>query len=195
MVMALSVRTIAPEMFLIENLLTPELCQHLIDISQLYPRSQAGVELGRIEADVRSNATLRLEDKPLLASTNDLLLEQVGYVQDWLYGQYGIRFTQAEACSILCYDEGQFYKRHVDNLLMASRMMETEQGVPTRDVSIVGYLNEGFEGGETYFDRQEIKVVPQQGAVLVFPSFYAYPHQSLPVKAGRKYSWTTWLYF
>ncbi|NJM56604.1 MAG: iron-regulated protein [Synechococcales cyanobacterium RU_4_20] len=193
--MGLSVRSLAPEIFLFEQLLTPLVCQHLIEISQLYPPIPAGVELGRVEADIRSNGMLRLEDDPLLASTNELLLAQVSYIQNWLHGHYGIRFTQAEACSILCYDKGQFYQRHVDNLLMASRECEAEASVPTRDISIVGYLNEGFEGGETYFDRQELKVVPQLGSVLVFPSFYAYPHQSLPVITGRKYAWTTWLYF
>jgi hypothetical protein len=62
------------------------------------------------------------------------------------------------------------------------------------DISVVGYLNDDFEGGETAFDRQELQIRPKQGAVLVFPSFFTYPHQALAVTSGRKYVFTTWLY-
>jgi hypothetical protein len=30
--------------------------------------------------------------------------------------------------------------------------------------------------------------------VIIFPAYYTHPHQALPVRSGRKYSWTTWLY-
>ncbi len=193
--MSLTITALTPDIFLLQSLITPSLCDHLIQLTQFYQPEPAGVELGRVEAEVRSNTKLLLEGDPVLTSTNELLLEQVGYVQDWLHAEYGIRFTRAEACSILRYETGEFYQRHVDNLLMPSRLEESQRGVPTRDVSVVGYLNDDFEGGETYFDRQLLKVKPQRGAVLVFPSFYAYPHQSLPVLTGTKYAWTTWLYF
>ncbi len=189
------VSEINPDMFWFDQLLSPALCQQLIDITELRQPPKAGIELGRRDNDVRNSRQLRLEGDDLLNSTNQLLLNQVSLIQTWLQQHYGIRFTQAEACSILRYDPGEYYKRHIDNLLMPSRMQEAAQGVPTRDVSIVGYLNEGFEGGETYFDRQEIKIVPQTGGVIVFPSFFPFPHQSLPVISGRKYSWVTWLYF
>ena len=189
------VTEISPDMFWFDQLLPPALCQQLIDIAELRQPQTAGIELGRLDQDVRNSGQLRLEGDDLLNSTNQLLLDQVGIIQTWLHRHYGIRFTQAEACSLLRYNPGEYYKRHIDNLLMPSRMQEAAQGLPTRDISIVGYLNEGFEGGETYFDRQELKVVPQAGGVVVFPSFFTFPHQSLPVVSGRKYSWVTWLYF
>jgi prolyl 4-hydroxylase len=77
---------------------------------------------------------------------------------------------------------------------LSSRFEEIAQGVPTRDVSIVGYLNEDFTGGETFFDRQNIKIKPQKGSAIVFPSYYTHPHQSLPVDTGQKYAFTTWLF-
>lgn len=193
--MTLLAQALAPDIFWMDQLLSPELCQHLIAIADLRTPSPAAIELGRRDDEVRNSGQLRLEGDRLLASTNQLLLDQVGRIQDWLLAQYGIRFTQAEACSILRYGPGEYYKRHVDNLLLPSRLAEAEQGLPTRDVSIVGYLNEGFEGGETYFDRQDLKVTPRTGGAVVFPSFFTFPHQSLPVLRGCKYSWVTWLYF
>ncbi|MGA0200034.1 MAG: 2OG-Fe(II) oxygenase, partial [Prochlorotrichaceae cyanobacterium] len=86
------------------------------------------------------------------------------------------------------------YKRHVDNLLFSSRLEEAARQVPIRDVSVVGYLNEAFEGGETYFDRQQVKITPRTGSVLVFPAYWTHPHASLPVRRGTKYAFTTWLF-
>lgn len=190
-----SIQPLGPEIFLFTELLSASLCQHLIDIAEVSRLEPAGIEVDRVEAQVRSNSMVSLEGDPLLGSTNDLLLGQVSLIQQWLYQTYGLTFGHTDVCSILRYQPGEFYKRHIDNILMSSRLAEANRGLPLRDVSVVGYLNDGFEGGETYFDRQDLKVKPQRGAALVFPSNFVYPHQSLPVISGIKYAWTTWLYY
>lgn len=163
-------------------------------MAELAQFSPAGIQLETLDPQIRSNDLLRLEDNSLLDSTNLLLLDRVSVIQNLLYQHYGIQFPDAETCSILRYQEGQFYKRHVDNLLLSSRLEEAERGIPIRDISVIGYLNEDFEGGETFFDRQNIKVKPKLGNVLVFPAYYTHPHQSLPMLKGQKYSFTTWLF-
>jgi predicted 2-oxoglutarate/Fe(II)-dependent dioxygenase YbiX len=183
------------DIFLVENLLDLSLCAHIIQIAECCQFTAAGIEVDRVAQDIRSNDLLYLDGPgPLLRSTNRLLLEKVAWVQQFLVQIYGVGFPHAETCSILRYGPGQYYKRHVDNLLLSGRLDEAAKGVPTRDVSIIGYLNQDCEGGETYLDRQGIKVKPQAGSVLVFPSYYTYPHQSLPVTAGVKYAFTTWLF-
>jgi predicted 2-oxoglutarate/Fe(II)-dependent dioxygenase YbiX len=148
-----------------------------------------------VDSNGRSASILTLDLKdPLQQSTNALLISKIRIIQEALFRWYGIRFPQAEPCSILRYLPGQKYKRHVDNLVLSSRVEEMQQGIPTRDVSLVGYLNDDFEGGETLFDRQHLKVQPQAGSVLFFPAYYTHPHQSLPVRLGKKYAWTSWLY-
>jgi len=179
----------------VEDLLDPTLCQHLIQVAETYQFSPAGIEIARLDDQIRSNDLLDLGgDHPLLVSTNQLLLGKVNQIQALLFEYYGIAFPHAEACSILRYREGQFYRRHVDNLLLASRLEEAKQGLPIRDISVVGYLNEGFEGGTTYFDRQNLEVRPKQGCAVVFPAYYTHPHQSLPITRGQKYAFTTWLF-
>ena len=191
-----NIRDLGNEIFVIEKLLSPELCQQIIEIAQFNSSEKvAGIALEQENINIRSNSLLRLEGNSLLNSTNELLLEKISLIQWWLYDYYGIKFPHAETCSILCYQKGQFYKRHVDNMLLSSRLEEAQKGVPIRDISIVGYLNEGFEGGETFFDRQNIKVIPQQGNVLVFPANFPYPHQSLPILSGEKWCFTTWLFY
>lgn len=182
------------EIFLAENLLNDLVCQQVIQVAEFFQFSAAGIELETINQEIRSNELLILENHPLLDSTNLLLLQAVSKIQNFLYQHYGIQFPDAETCSVLRYHPGQYYKRHVDNLLLNSRQEEAAKGIPIRDVSIVGYLNEDFEGGETFFDRQNLKVKPKAGSLLFFPAYYTYPHQSLPVTKGIKYCFTTWLF-
>ncbi len=190
-----SATDLGADILLFEGLLDVALCSHIIQIAECSHFEQAGIELATVKTQIRSNEVLYLGDtSSLLQSTNQLLLNKIYTIQQTLYQIYKIKFSQIETCSILRYQSGQFYKRHVDNLLLASRRDEAAQGVPTRDVSIVGYLNDDFAGGETFFDRQNLKVKPRQGSVLVFPSYYTHPHQSLPVIAGCKYAFTSWLF-
>jgi len=183
------------DIFLVKGLLDASLCQHILQVAECFQFIEATVELQRSDRQSRNNSMLNLDgEHALLQSTNQLLLGKIGIVQKLLYKHYGIGFPHSEACSILRYRPGEFYKRHVDNILLSSRLEEAEKGVPVRDVSIVGFLNEGFEGGELYFDRQDIKIKPQAGDVAVFPAFYLFPHQSRPVTRGCKYSFVTWLY-
>ena len=184
------------DIFRIEGLLEPYLCRHIIDVAQVHTFQPATVELERLDRSARDNDLLYLDNNhnSLLSSTNQLLLEKIAIVQELLLRHYGIKFPHAEGCRLLRYKPGQQYKRHVDNILLTSRMEEAARGIPIRDVSIVGNLNDDFEGGELLFDRQRIKVPAIQGSAIVFPSNYIYPHRALPVRKGCKYSFTTWLY-
>jgi len=87
---------------------------------------------------------------------------------------------------LLRYQEGEQYKAHVDNVAGAGLV----EGA--RQLSAVAYLNDDYLGGELSFPRQSIKFKPAAGDVLMFPSNFCYPHASLPVVQGTKYSVVTW---
>jgi prolyl 4-hydroxylase len=194
----MSTHTLTPlgnEIFLVRHVLEPNVCQQIIQIMQAEQFAAAGILMNTIDNAVRHSDLLRLErSNPQFHAMNELIFSKIAIVQRLLHQTYGVQFPYAEPCSILRYRAGQFYKRHVDNILLASRFQEVEQGIPTRDISVVGYLNDGFAGGETYFDRQQVSVTPETGAVLVFPSCFTHPHASLPVRSGEKYAFTSWLF-
>ena len=193
--MGYSVKNLGNDILLLENLLEPETCDHLIEVAEFCQFEAATILIGAVDTEIRNNGILPLDRRnPIQKSANNLVMTRIQVIQEALFKVYGVQFAHAEPCSILRYSPSQQYKRHIDNILLSSRFKEVEQGIPTRDVSIVGYLNDNFEGGETFFDRQSIKVKPQKGSAIVFPSYYTHPHQSLPVTRGRKYSWTSWLY-
>jgi hypothetical protein len=60
-------------------------------------------------------------------------------------------------------------------------------------VSLVGYLNDDYEGGELYFRLQGLNIKPKAGDLYIFPSNYMYPHQAKKVHSGTKYSIVTML--
>ena len=193
--MVYTVKNLGSEILLFEDLVEPETCDHLMEVAEFCQFESATILLGSINTDVRNSGILPLDRRnPIQKAANQLLTSKIAIIQETLVKTYGVKFPQAEPCSILRYSPSQQYKRHIDNILLSSRTQEVEQGIPTRDVSIVGYLNDDFEGGETFFDRQGIKVKPKKGSAIAFPAYYTHPHQSIMVRSGRKYSWTTWLY-
>jgi len=60
-------------------------------------------------------------------------------------------------------------------------------------VSLVGYANDDYAGGEIEFGLWGIKFKPRAGDLVVFPSNFIYPHRSLAVESGIKYSLVTML--
>jgi hypothetical protein len=87
-----------------------------------------------------------------------------------------------EGYNMLRYSGGQEYKAHFDG------------GGPTgRCVSAILYLNSDFEGGEVEFVNFNIKIKPEPGMLLLFPSNYAYTHIAHPVTSGTKYAIVTWI--
>jgi predicted 2-oxoglutarate/Fe(II)-dependent dioxygenase YbiX len=188
-------QNLGDEILLVKELIEPSLCDQIIQVCECVGYQLAGIQIGTVDRQIRNNQILPLDSNhSLLQSTHELLLHKIGVLQKMLYQYYGVAFPHNEPCSILKYEPGQFYRRHIDNMLLSSRLEEAKQGIPIRDVSVVGYLNESFIGGETYFDRQNLKVTPHTGDVIVFPAGYTHPHQSLPVTQGIKYAFNTWLF-
>jgi len=57
------------------------------------------------------------------------------------------------------------------------------------------YLNTVKEGGETEFLYQSKRVAPEQGTLVLFPSYWMYPHRGNPPLKGNKYIINSWLEF
>lgn len=97
--------------------------------------------------------------------------------------QYGIgEPLWHEGYQILKYSDGQEYKPHYDGGTWLGRA-----------ISAIVYLNADFEGGELEFVNFGIKIKPQPGMLILFPSNYAYTHIAHPVVSGAKYAIVTWV--
>lgn len=87
-----------------------------------------------------------------------------------------------EDYNLLKYTGDQQYHRHYDGSTRSGRVL-----------SAICYLNDNYEGGELEFPNFGIKIKPQAGMLLLFPSNYAYAHIAHPVISGLKYALVTWI--
>ena len=103
-------------------------------------------------------------------------------LHDWYAGWNGyseLRFNK--------YDENTLMKLHCDHI--HSMFDGQRKGIPA--LSLLGCLNDDYEGGELIFwDDTEIKL--KGGSLLIFPSNFMYPHEVKPVTIGSRYSYVSW---
>ena len=99
-------------------------------------------------------------------------------------GYTGIKFIR--------YLPGQEMKVHCDHI--HSMFDGVRKGIPI--LSIIGYFNDDYEGGETFMfdDKNGEKIDTEKGDLLVFPSCFLYPHYVTPVTKGVRYSYVSWVW-
>jgi prolyl 4-hydroxylase len=166
--------------------LTPAECAHIALSAQdlLTPSTVADPVTGRmIEHPIRTSAAAPIgptrESLPIQA-----VLGRIAAVT-------GIPVTHGESLTVLHYGPGQQYRMHIDALPHAANQ---------RVATMILYLNEGYQGGETQFEALGANFVGRGGDALFFVNTMASGepdprsrHAGLPVLAGAKWIATRWL--
>lgn len=104
------------------------------------------------------------------------------YMSEWFSSWNGytqIRYNR--------YDVDTRMKLHCDHI--HSMFDGTRKGVPV--LSILGCLNDDYEGGDLIFWEQE-KIELKAGQIMIFPSNFMYPHKVTEVTKGIRYSYVSW---
>jgi len=79
------------------------------------------------------------------------------------------------------YEPGNYYAAHTD----------TGMNLLDRYFTVLCYLNDDFEGGQTSFPTLLYSAAPRRGKAVVFPSTYV--HRADPVTRGEKYVIVSWM--
>ena len=79
------------------------------------------------------------------------------------------------------------YKIHVDNSYIP------KDTTHHRILTIIIYLNDITDGGETIFPYQEIEIKPKRARAVIFPSDWTYPHRANKPKSEDKHILTSWV--
>lgn len=95
-------------------------------------------------------------------------------------GLYNLSLEYEEATNFVKYGEGQHFSIHPDSGFSYSCA-----------VSSIGYIADGYEGGEYFMPYQQLKFFPEKGDLIMHPSDFIYAHASMPVTKGTKYSVVT----
>lgn len=174
-----------PLVFTIDNFLSKEECQELINATELVKYEEAPVTLDgdkgifQMMPDVRNNTRVIIDDETAAAQLFEKLKSQLPYTfkHIWQLEKLNSRFR------FYRYEAGQTFKPHIDGKYTESLLCESK-------LTLLIYLSEDFTGGETTFfnsneDELRFKVVPKLGQVLVFDHHQL--HSGDPVIDGVKY--------
>lgn len=185
----------SPRVGVVEGFIPPAFCKWLIE------RAKPKLETARLKDPTRGagqHAAYRTNSGAgfsLLES--DLILQMVNArVADTI----GVPIQNHEPTNVLNYQKGEEYKPHVDFITASdANAMELER-VGQRIATVLIYLNDDYEGGETEFPTLKWKFKGKTGDALVFwnvgpdnePDRKTL-HAGLPVKKGEKWLYSKWV--
>jgi predicted 2-oxoglutarate/Fe(II)-dependent dioxygenase YbiX len=66
------------------------------------------------------------------------------------------------------------------------------KGIPI--LSILGALNNNYEGGKFLMFDEKIEIKLNKGDIMIFPSNFLYPHEVEPVTKGTRNTFVTWVW-
>ena len=184
-----------PEISTKKQVLSPLACDYLIAMSSGIMQPSKVVDAAKktsVAAGYRTSdgAVLlpHMMDKPLLS----ILWE--------LSAAAGIMPERGEFLSLLRYWPGQEYQPHHDYLAHDAADYSKVAKCGQRCATLLTYLNEGYEGGETAFPALDIEFKGQTGDSLYFSNADARGkpipdslHAGLPILAGEKWLATLWI--
>lgn len=127
----------------------------------------------------------------------DLILQMVnGRIADAI----GVPMVHQEPSNVLRYRPGEEYKAHFDFITESEANRPELAAVGQRVCTLLIYLNEGYEGGETEFPALQWKYKGRPGDALMFWNVGAdgQPdrqtlHAGLPVTQGEKWLFSKWV--
>eukprot|EP00533_Pseudo-nitzschia_delicatissima_P000785 CAMPEP_0116081312 /NCGR_PEP_ID=MMETSP0327-20121206/2131_1 /TAXON_ID=44447 /ORGANISM="Pseudo-nitzschia delicatissima, Strain B596" /LENGTH=531 /DNA_ID=CAMNT_0003572041 /DNA_START=69 /DNA_END=1664 /DNA_ORIENTATION=+ len=216
--MTMTVLSCAPRVFEIQNFLSPEEVQHVLELA-------TGISLNKSRtgntndedssSDTRTrtsrNSWIQREKSPIvdtiyrraadLTRIDEALLRQRS---DTELPSLGHRDSLAETLQLVHYDVDQEYTSHHD--FGYSHIEETDQSA--RFATILFYLNDDMEGGETAFPRwinghsfRELRVKPELGKAILFydqlpdGNFDDFSqHAAKPIIEGEKWLINLWIW-
>lgn len=181
------------ELFTIDNFLSQDQCKILIDlIDQDAVRSVTASdtpgEFSKVVENRTSFSAILEESKhPLVTEVNDKMSDILN-----------ISKTRTEALQGQRYEVGQQFKDHFD-WFEGSNMKQYVGKQGNRLYTLMVYLNEDLEGGETEFQKINIKFKPKTGMAVIWKNLnhdgsgnrFAL-HAGRPVTKGKKYILTRW---
>lgn len=172
-----------PLVVVLGNVLSDEECDELIELSRdRLQRSKIGED--RSVNQIRTSSGVFCEDSETVAKIE----KRIAHIMN-------IPIEHGDGLQVLLYTPGQEYKPHYDYFAETSRASGNN-----RISTLVIYLNDVEEGGETTFPKLNLSVFPNKGMAVYFEYFYSNHelneltlHAGAPVSKGEKWVATMWM--
>ena len=177
----------APEVSLLPQLLTSEECRHLVANAE--PRFQPSVIVDPASGQLRPHP-VRTSDNAFFPWIDET--PAIHAINRRIAAASRTDVHSGEPLQVLRYRPGQEYRPHHDALPHTDNQ---------RILTMLVYLNDGYEGGETLFLSTGLKVKGEVGDALLFRNADAEgrpdplaQHAGLPVTAGEKLLASRWIH-
>ena len=176
-----------------ENELDKDFCQHIIDKFEKDDRKSQGIVGGGLRPDIKKSTDLSMthysgweeEDKIFYKSLNKNIINY-----EKTRGAMYRKFILEESATTHVEDSGyqiqrtkpkEYYVWHHDQASFRSRRL-----------TYIWYLNDVKDGGYTQFNTG-LKIHPEAGKMMIFPALWPWMHRGYPPKTETKYIVTGWL--
>lgn len=178
-------RVVEPLIVILGNVLSDEECDELIRLSRdKMNRSKIGVT--HEVNEIRTSSSMFFQE-----NENDIITK----IEKRISSIMNIPIEHGDGIQILKYTPGQEYKAHFDFFTSTSKPTKNN-----RISTIVMYLNDVENGGETFFPKLNFSVSPQKGMAVYFEYFYNDKnvneltlHGGAPVITGEKWVASQWM--
>ncbi|HDX9577028.1 TPA: 2OG-Fe(II) oxygenase [Bacillus pseudomycoides] len=172
-----------PLIVVLANVLSDEECEILMEMSKnKIKRSKIGVS--REINGIRTSSGTFLEDH-----------ETTAKIERRIASIMGVPAKHGEGLQVVRYTVGQQYQEHYDFFSENSAAAANN-----RISTLVMYLNDVDEGGETFFPKLNFSVFPRKGMAVYFEYFYQDAsvnqltlHGGASVSKGEKWIATQWM--
>lgn len=129
-------------------------------------------------------------------NTKDYFYNEMKFIADSLYGSLEKAFNHYTKVLYPFAENNIKGREPTIHLLKYSKNghlpAHQDQGISSRVLSSVMYLNDDYEGGEIEFRQSNIKLKPEAGSIIFFPSNFLYVHEVYPITEGYRYSMPHW---
>ena len=175
----------------IKNLLTDEECDRLLEesnkINRVMEESKVYSEETNIVTDYRKSKQKWIRDNESSISKKITNIAEI--------------FTNKpkknmEELQLVEYDVNGYFKEHYDPTIN-----EKKSNINDRAFTLLFYLNNVEDGGETYFNKLNLKVSPSKGDAVFFKSLNEKQdlltnsfHQGMEIKKGKKIICNKWIH-
>jgi prolyl 4-hydroxylase len=178
--------SISPEVWAFDDFATPAECRYLMATAA--PLLEQSVVVDPGTGQPRPHPIRTSEGAVFPWVSADLVITALN---QRIAAASGTGAECGEPLQILRYRPGQEYRPHMDAL---------PAGENQRVLTMLVYLNEGYEGGETFFTRTGLKFAGKEGSGLLFCNALSggFPdpnaqHAGLPVVKGEKFIASRWI--
>jgi hypothetical protein len=168
--------------------LCDDIYQYLLDMWKIGKAGPGNVGNNSVRLEVKKSIDTLIDLNPELHNKycENLQLVLNKYIEKYPYCNYYTGFKILEPISVQYYEKGGgFYAWHTEH---------DSDRVPfrSRHLAFMTYLNDVTDDGETEYFHQDLKVKPEKGLTLIWPTDWTFTHRGIPSSTQEKCIITGW---